>query len=347
MRDAVIVEAVRTPVGKRNGGLSGVHPVDLSAHVLEALAGRTGIDPAVVDDVIWGCVSQVGEQTFDIARSARARRGLAGDGPGRRRSTGSAGRRSSRCTSRRPGWSRGSTTWSSPAASSRCRGCRWAPRSAGADPFGPRFAARYDGARPNQGVGAEMIAERWGLSRAAARRVLASGSHEKAAAARAEGRFDGQIAPVTTADGGGERGRGHPPRLVGRVAGGPQDRVQAGRCDHGGQRVADLRRRGRAAHDHLGEGARAGAHPDRAGAHRGAGRRRPGDHADRADPGHPQGAGPQRAVDRRHRGVRGERGLRARAAGLAGRDWAPTRRPSTRTAGRSRSATRSARPGRG
>src|SRR5687768_18131650 len=70
MRDAVIVEAVRTPVGKRNGGLSGVHPVSLSAHVLNALAERSGIDPAVVDDVVWGCVSQVGEQTFDIARTA-------------------------------------------------------------------------------------------------------------------------------------------------------------------------------------------------------------------------------------------------------------------------------------
>src|SRR5579859_3653399 len=71
MRDAVIVAAVRTPVGKRNGILAGVHPVDLSAHVLNALAERAGLaDPALVDDVIWGCVSQVGEQTFDIARSA-------------------------------------------------------------------------------------------------------------------------------------------------------------------------------------------------------------------------------------------------------------------------------------
>ena len=70
MRDAVIVEAVRTPTGKRNGGLSGIHSADLSAHVLRALAERTGIDPAGVDDVIWGCVMQVGEQTFDIARTA-------------------------------------------------------------------------------------------------------------------------------------------------------------------------------------------------------------------------------------------------------------------------------------
>ncbi|MCW2945742.1 MAG: acetyl-CoA acetyltransferase, partial [Actinoallomurus sp.] len=60
MRDAVIVAAGRTPVGKRNGALSGVHPVDLSARVLEALAERSGIDPVVVDDVVWGCVAQAG-----------------------------------------------------------------------------------------------------------------------------------------------------------------------------------------------------------------------------------------------------------------------------------------------
>ncbi|MGY1810451.1 acetyl-CoA C-acetyltransferase, partial [Blastococcus sp. SYSU D00669] len=70
MRDAVIVEAVRTPVGKRNGGLSGVHPAELSAHVLKALVERAGVEPGVVEDVIWGCVSQVGEQTFDIARTS-------------------------------------------------------------------------------------------------------------------------------------------------------------------------------------------------------------------------------------------------------------------------------------
>src|SRR5271168_3448097 len=70
MRDAVIVDAVRTPVGKRKGALSSLHPAALSALVLNALAERNGIDPAVVDDVIWGCVGQFGEQTFDIARNA-------------------------------------------------------------------------------------------------------------------------------------------------------------------------------------------------------------------------------------------------------------------------------------
>jgi len=70
VRDAVIVEAVRTPVGKGNGGLSGIHSADISAHILQALAERSGIDPVLVDDVIWGCVMQIGEQTFDIARTA-------------------------------------------------------------------------------------------------------------------------------------------------------------------------------------------------------------------------------------------------------------------------------------
>jgi acetyl-CoA acetyltransferase len=70
MAEAVIVEAVRAPVGKRNGGLSGVHPAELSAQVLNGLAQRAGIDPEIVDDVIWGCVMQAGEQALDIARTA-------------------------------------------------------------------------------------------------------------------------------------------------------------------------------------------------------------------------------------------------------------------------------------
>jgi len=199
MRDAVIVEAVRTPVGKRNGGLSGVHPVDLSAHVLEALAGRSGIDPGVVDDVVWGCVSQVGEQTFDIARSGV----LAAGWP--ETVTGVT-------LDRQCGSSQQSVHFAAAGlvagqydvvVAGGVESMSRVPMGssvAGADPFGPRFAARYDGARPNQGVGAEMMAERWGFSRADLDEYSV-GSHEKAAAARAEGRFVGQIAPVTTADG--------------------------------------------------------------------------------------------------------------------------------------------------
>src|SRR2546421_10980105 len=70
MSDAVIVGAVRTPVGRRKGGLAGIHPVDLSGHVLRALASRSGFDPADVDDVMWGCVSQIGEQSWNVGRNA-------------------------------------------------------------------------------------------------------------------------------------------------------------------------------------------------------------------------------------------------------------------------------------
>ena len=82
MRDAVIVEAVRTPIGRRNGGLAEVHPVDLSATVLDALLDRAGIDAGTVDDVLWGCVGQVGEQAGNIARNAVLAAGLAGVGAG-------------------------------------------------------------------------------------------------------------------------------------------------------------------------------------------------------------------------------------------------------------------------
>ena len=180
-------------------GLSGVHPVDLSAHVLEALASRSGIDPGVVDDVVWGCVSQVGEQTFDIARSGV----LAAGWP--ETVTGVT-------LDRQCGSSQQSVHFAAAGlvagqydvvVAGGVESMSRVPMGssvAGADPFGPRFAARYDGARPNQGVGAEMMAERWGFSRADLDEYSV-GSHEKAAAARAEGRFVGQIAPVTTADG--------------------------------------------------------------------------------------------------------------------------------------------------
>ncbi|MFC4946035.1 thiolase family protein [Pseudonocardia sp. GCM10023141] len=199
MRDAVIVEAVRTPVGKRNGGLSGVHPVDLSAHVLQALAARTGIDPAVVDDVIWGCVGQVGEQTFDIGRNAV----LAAGWP--ETVTGVT-------IDRQCGSSQQSVHF---AAAGLIAGqydvvvaggvesmsrVPMGASSQGADPLGPLYLARYDNVRPNQGVGAEMIAERWGFSRTQLDEFSAA-SHEKAAAAQDAGRFDAQIAPVTLPDG--------------------------------------------------------------------------------------------------------------------------------------------------
>jgi acetyl-CoA acyltransferase len=99
VRDVVIVGSVRNPMGKRNGALAGVHPTDPSAHVLNALAARTGADPQLVYDIIWRCVGQAGEQTYDIARNTVLAAGCPSRCPASR-STGSAGRASSPCTSR-------------------------------------------------------------------------------------------------------------------------------------------------------------------------------------------------------------------------------------------------------
>jgi acetyl-CoA acyltransferase len=198
MRDAVIVEAVRTPVGRRNGGLSGVHPVNLSAHVLNALVGRAGVDPGLVEDVIWGCVGQAGEQAFDIGRNAP----LAAGWP--ETVTGVT-------IDRQCGSSQQSVHFAAAGliagqydmvVAGGVESMSRVPMGTSvgdADPFGSQFMERY-GARPNQGVGAEMIAEKWGFTRDQVDE-FSVGSHEKAAAAREEGRFEAQIAPVTLPDG--------------------------------------------------------------------------------------------------------------------------------------------------
>jgi acetyl-CoA acyltransferase len=199
MRDAVIVQAVRTPVGKRNGGLSEVQPADLSAHVLKALAERSGIDPAVVDDVVWGCVGQVGEQSLDIARTAVLGAGWPDSVPGV-------------TVDRQCGSSQQAVSF---AAASVLAGhydvvvaggvesmsrVPMGMSVAGKWPFGEGFRARYNGIVPNQGLGAEMIVDRWGLSRTQLDE-FSLGSHAKAAAAQDEGRFTAEIAPVTNPSG--------------------------------------------------------------------------------------------------------------------------------------------------
>ncbi|OXM64109.1 thiolase family protein [Amycolatopsis vastitatis] len=199
MRDAVIVEAVRTPVGKRNGGLAGVHPVDLSAHVLNALAERSGVDPALVDDVVWGCVGQAGEQTADIARTSVLAAGWPESVPGVTvdRQCGSSQQALHFAAA---GVIAGHYDVVVAGGVESMSRVPMGSSAMGQDPYGPRYLARYDGVYPNQGVGAEMIAERWGFSRTQLDE-FSLGSHEKAAAAQDGGRFDAQIAPVTLGDG--------------------------------------------------------------------------------------------------------------------------------------------------
>ena len=199
MAEAVIVEAVRSPVGKRNGGLSGVHPGELSAQVLNGLAERAGIDPGIVDDVIWGCVMQAGEQALDIARTAVLAAGWPESVPGV-------------TVDRQCGSSQQSVHFAAAGVvaghydvvvaggvESMSRTPMGASLANGGHPYPEAFRNRYT-QTPNQGIGAEMIAEQWGFDRTAVDQY-SLGSHEKAAAAQDSGAFDDQIVGIKDQDG--------------------------------------------------------------------------------------------------------------------------------------------------
>ena len=199
MAEAVIVEAARSAVGKRNGGLSGVHPAELSAQVLNGLAQRAGIDPEIVDDVIWGCVMQAGEQALDIARTAVLTAGWPETIPGV-------------TVDRQCGSSQQSVHFAAAGVvaghydaviaggvESMSRTPMGASLANGGNPYSASFKARYD-RTPNQGTGAEMMAEKWKLSRTELDQFSLD-SHEKAGAAQASGAFDDQIVAIKDAEG--------------------------------------------------------------------------------------------------------------------------------------------------
>ncbi|MFI5879233.1 thiolase family protein [Streptomyces sp. NPDC051554] len=210
MREAVVVEAVRTAVGKRNGGLAGVHAADLSAVVLQALVDRTGLDPEVVDDVVWGCVGQLGDQSSNIGRYAVLAAGWPESVPGT-------------TVNRACGSSQQALDFAAQAVMSGQQdvvvagGVEVMSRiplgasRAGGMPYGPQVLARYEDFSFNQGVSAEKIAQKWGLGQGVLDEFSAL-SHERAAAAQDGGAFDAQIVPVTggtntvTADEGIRRG---------------------------------------------------------------------------------------------------------------------------------------------
>lgn len=194
MREAVIAGAVRTPVGKRKGGLSSVHAADLSAVVLRALAERTGVDPALIDDVVWGCVSQVGDQSSNIGRYAVLAAGWPESIPGT-------------TVNRACGSSQQALDFAAQAVLSgqqdlvvaggvevMSRVPLGAARATG-QPYGPAVLARYDDFSFNQGISAELIARKWGFGRTVLDEYSAR-SHELAAAAQDRGVFDEQIVAV-------------------------------------------------------------------------------------------------------------------------------------------------------
>ena len=204
MTTAVIVEAVRTPLGKRNGKLKDWHPVDLAAETLKALVDRSGIDPAIVDDVVMGCVMQVGEQGVNIARNAVLAAGWPEHVPGT-------------TVDRQCGSSQQAAHF---AAQGVIAGAYDVVVAAGVEvmtrvpmgasmadgkfgyPFGPKVGARYadQGGLVPQGISAELIAEKWGISREDMD-AFGAQSQQRAARATEEGRFEREILPVLGADG--------------------------------------------------------------------------------------------------------------------------------------------------
>jgi acetyl-CoA C-acetyltransferase len=198
--EAFIVGAVRTPVGRRNGGLSAVHPVDMAAHVLTELVARTGADPTAVDDVIMGCVSQIGPQAIDIARNAWLSAGLPESVPGV-------------TIDRQCGSSQQAVHFAAQAVMS---GTQDLVVAAGVEsmsmvpmgstislplekgmplPFGQGWRDRYGDQEISQFLGAQLVCEKWGLNRLQLEE-FALESHRRAAHAIDEGRFDREVTPV-------------------------------------------------------------------------------------------------------------------------------------------------------
>jgi acetyl-CoA acyltransferase len=195
MREAVIVDAVRTPVGRRDGGLKSWHPVDLLAHTLKAIVQRNKLDPALVDDVIAGCVGQAGEQAFNVARNAVLAAGFPESVPGTTvdRQCGSSQQAAHFAAQ---GVIAGSYDIAIACGVESMSRVPMGSNGAGpGQPFGPLLMRRYNNVAFHQGIGAEMMAERWKISRGELD-AFSLESHRRAARATEEGRFCNEIAPV-------------------------------------------------------------------------------------------------------------------------------------------------------
>jgi len=199
MRDAVIVGAVRTAVGRKNGKLSPIRPDDLAATVLKDLVARVGVDPAEVEDVILGCVDQLGEQGFNIARNAALIAGLPLDvcGTTLDRMCGS-GQQAANFAAM--GVMAGQYDVVIAGGVEHMTRVPMGSNASGPGdgPLSPRLSERYN--IVPQGISAEMIAEQWGLKREELD-AFAARSHEQAGRAIAEGRFEREIVPITLPDG--------------------------------------------------------------------------------------------------------------------------------------------------
>jgi acetyl-CoA acyltransferase len=190
---AVIVDTVRTPLGRRNGRLAGWHPVDLAAHTLRALVERNDLDPALVDDVIMGCVMQVGDQSANVGRNAALAAGFPDTVPGTTidRQCGSSQQAAHFAAQGVIAGAYDIVIAAGVESMTRVpMGSSFLP---GSTPFGPKVLERYD--LVPQGISAELIAEKWGITRDE-NDAFSLESHLRAARATEEGRFEHQIVPV-------------------------------------------------------------------------------------------------------------------------------------------------------
>jgi acetyl-CoA acyltransferase len=194
MREAVIVEAVRTATGKRGGRLSGRHPVELLGDTLAGLLDRAGVDPGRVDDVIGGCVSQIGEQSVNVTRNAWLSAGLPESVPATTvdRQCGSSQQAAHFAAQ---GVIAGAYDVAIACGVESMTRVPMLSSVAGADPYGERVRARYEGGLVPQGISAELIADRWGIARDELD-AIALASHQRAAAATDKGWFADEILPV-------------------------------------------------------------------------------------------------------------------------------------------------------
>jgi acetyl-CoA acyltransferase len=195
MPTAVIVDAIRTPLGRRNGKLKDVHPVDLAAHTLRAIVERNDLDPALVEDVIMGCVMQVGEQGLNVGRNAALAAGFPETTVGTTidRQCGSSQQAAHFAAQ---GVIAGAyDVVIAAGVENMTRVPMGASMTAHGFPFGPKMTERYPNLVP-QGISAELISEKWNISREDNDRFSVQ-SHQRAARAADEGRFEREIVPVT------------------------------------------------------------------------------------------------------------------------------------------------------
>jgi acetyl-CoA acyltransferase len=204
-REAVIVEAVRTPVGRRGGRLKDWHPVDLLAQTLAALVQRTGIDPGKVDDVIVGCVSQVGEQSLNVGRNAVLAAGFPETVPGTTVDRQCGSSQQAIHFAAQGVLSGAYDVVIAGGVESMTRIPMGASSQGPGAPFGSQMLHRYDNGLVHQGISADLVAQKWELSRNELDEYSLE-SHRRAARATAEGRFKSQIVPIAVKNEDGSTG---------------------------------------------------------------------------------------------------------------------------------------------